>query len=140
VAGVPDFASTSRGLEAAVSDGSNEGHDETVGAPPPAAAGDEPTDDRDLETIEIVTTEVDDDGTVMVDDLVAEVDSEGHVVATDELVEIDLPDGTVIVDETFSVADESGELVVVDEETTVLTPEEESPEASSVESNGNSGA
>jgi hypothetical protein len=92
-----------------------------------AADGAAAEDTPDLETIEVVTAEVEDDGTIIVDDLVAEVDGDGNVVATDELVEIDLPDGTVIVDETFSVADESGELVMIDEETTVLTPEESEP-------------
>jgi len=83
----------------------------------------------DLEGVEVITTAVADDGTVIIDDLVAEVDSAGHVVATDERVEIDLPDGTVIVDETFSVADESGELVAIDEDTTVISPVEDQPEA-----------
>ena len=72
--------------------------------------------------MEVITAEVEEDGTLVVDDLVAEVDAEGNIVAADELVEIDLPDGTVILDETFSVADEDGDLVVIDEETTVLTP------------------
>jgi hypothetical protein len=88
----------------------------------PAAAGDE--EEPDLETVEVITAQVEEDGTIVVDDLVAEVDADGNIVATDELVEFDLPDGTVVIDETFSVADESGELVVIDEDTTVLTPEE----------------
>lgn len=83
----------------------------------------------DLEGVEVITTAVGDDGTVITDDLVAEVDRTGQVVATDERLEIDLPDGTVIVDETFSVADESGELVAIDEDTTVISPVEDAPEA-----------
>ena len=79
----------------------------------------------DLESVEIITAEVEEDGTIVVDDLVAEVDAQGNIVATDELVEIDLPDGTVILDETFSVADENGELVVIEEDTTVFTPEDQ---------------
>src|SRR5262249_60467525 len=67
-------------------------------------------EDATLETEEVVTVDVEEDGTVVVDDVVAEVDAEGNVVATDELVEIDMPDGTVIMDETFSVADDQGEL------------------------------
>jgi hypothetical protein len=79
----------------------------------------------DLHSIEVVTAEVADDGTVVIDDIVAEVDDDGDVIATDEVVEIDLPDGTVVIDETFSVADESGELVAIDEELTVITSGEE---------------
>jgi hypothetical protein len=90
-----------------------------------AGEGDDQGETADLESVEIITAEVEEDGTVVVDDLVAEVDAQGNIVATDELVEIDLPDGTVILDETFSVADESGELVLIEEDTTVFTPEDE---------------
>jgi alkyl sulfatase BDS1-like metallo-beta-lactamase superfamily hydrolase len=76
----------------------------------------------DLEPVEVITTVVGDDGTVVIDDLVAEVDEKGNIVATDERVEIDKPDGTVIVDETFSIADEDGGLRTIDEETTVTEP------------------
>jgi len=124
-----------------VSDESDEPQ-EDAGAADPAASD-------VLESVEVITAEVADDGTIVVDDFVAEVDAEGHVVATDELVEIDLPDGTVIIDETFSVADESGELVVIDEETVVLTPDEAGSEAvggdeaapapTAAESNGSAG-
>jgi hypothetical protein len=100
-------------------------------------------DENDLESVEIVTAEVEEDGTIVIDDLVAEVDGQGNVVATDELVEIDLPDGTVIMDETFSVANEEGELVVIDEETIVLTPGDDEaevePAPTAADSNGNSG-
>jgi hypothetical protein len=84
-----------------------------------------PADDAeqsDLESVEVITTVVGDDGTVVIDDLVVEVDQEGRVVATDERVEIDKSDGTVIVDETFSIADEDGQLRPIDEETTVTEP------------------
>jgi hypothetical protein len=80
--------------------------------------------DATLETEEVVTVDVEDDGTVVVDDLVAEVDAQGNVIAADELTEVDLPDGTVIVDETFSVADDEGELTVIDEETEVVSPKD----------------
>ena len=76
----------------------------------------------ELEGVEVITTVVGDDGTVVIDDLVAEVDTEGNVVATDERIEIDRPDGTVIVDETFSIADGDGQLRTIDEETTVTEP------------------
>ncbi|MDQ6615026.1 MAG: hypothetical protein M3083_09815 [Actinomycetota bacterium] len=102
--------------------------------------------ETDLESVEVITTEVEADGTTVVDDLVAEVDAQGNIVATDELVEIELPDGTVIVEETFSVADESGDLVVIEEDTTVLSTEEGEDDAAlsgldsqSVENNGSAG-
>jgi hypothetical protein len=82
---------------------------------------DEP-EQRELEGVEVITTVVGEDGTVVIDDLVAEVDQQGHIVATDERLEIDKPDGTVIVDETFSIADEDGQLRTIDEETTVTEP------------------
>jgi hypothetical protein len=108
-------------LEALVSD--------VTGEPQSASAPPDEEEEADLETVEVITAEVEEDGTIVVDDLVAEVDADGNIVATDELVEFDLPDGTVIVDETFSVADENGELVVIDEDTTVLTPAEGDGEA-----------
>lgn len=88
------------------------------------ASDTEATGDRDLESMEIITAAMQEDGTIVIDDLVAEVDPEGRVVATDERVEIDLPDGTVIVGETFSVADEDGDLVAIDEETTIFGPDD----------------
>jgi hypothetical protein len=87
----------------------------------------------DLETVEVITAEVEEDGTIVIDDLVAEVDRDGNIVATDELVEVDLPDGTVIFDETFSVADEDGDLVTIDEDTTIVTPDEEVPAGAKAE-------
>jgi hypothetical protein len=75
-----------------------------------------------LEGVEVITTVVGDDGTVVIDDLVAQIDEQGHVVATDERLEIDKPDGTVIVDETFSIAGDDGQLRSIDEETTVTEP------------------
>jgi hypothetical protein len=119
-------------------------HRVSDGSDTPQDVGAEGADEEnDLQSVEIVTAEVEEDGTIVVDDLVAEVDGQGNVVATDELVEIDLPDGTVIMDETFSVANEEGELVVIDEETIVLTPGDDEVEAepapTAADSNGNSG-
>ena len=37
-------------------------------------------EDATLETEEVVTVDVEDDGTVVVDDIVAEVDAEGNVI------------------------------------------------------------
>jgi len=88
-----------------------------------AAGGAEEADEAlDLETVEIIRGEVEDDGTVVIDDLVLEVDPEGNIVASDERIEIDMPDGTVIVDETFSVAGPDGELEEIEEDTTIYTP------------------
>ena len=87
-----------------------------------AAESDVDAERSDLEGVEVITTVVGEDGTVVIDDLVAEVDEEGHIVATDERLEIDRPDGTVIVDETFSIAGDDGELRTIDEETTVTEP------------------
>jgi hypothetical protein len=89
---------------------------------PDAAVPADDAEQSDLESVEVITTVVGDDGTVVIDDLVVEVDQEGRVVATDERVEIDKSDGTVIVDETFSIADEDGQLRPIDEETTVTEP------------------
>jgi hypothetical protein len=94
----------------------SEGVDEPITAVPGDA------EQSELEGIEVITTVVGADGTVVIDDLVAEVDEGGHIVATDERVEIDKPDGTVIVDETFSIADEDGGLRPIDEQTTVTEP------------------
>jgi len=87
-----------------------------------AAESDGDSEESDLVGVEVITTVVSEDGTVVIDDLVAEVDEEGHIVATDERLEIDKPDGTVIVDETFSIAGDDGELRSIDEETTVTEP------------------
>jgi hypothetical protein len=89
---------------------------------PEAEVSDDHSEQSELEGVEVITTVVGEDGTVVIDDLVAEVDQQGHIVATDERLEIDKPDGTVIVDETFSIVDEDGELRTIDEETTVTEP------------------
>ncbi|MFI5040259.1 MAG: hypothetical protein ACHQNA_00175 [Acidimicrobiales bacterium] len=80
-------------------------------------------DGADLQVTEIVTSTVDEDGNVVVDDLITAVDAEGHVVATDETVAIETPDGDIVVDETFSVAGEDGELHAIEEDVTVLEAE-----------------
>src|ERR1039458_3044656 len=54
-----------------------------------AAESDVDAERSDLEGVEVITTVVGEDGTVVIDDLVAEVDEEGHIVATDERLEID---------------------------------------------------
>ena len=95
----------------------------------PEAEASEDEGGEELETIEIVTGGIDDEGNVVIDDLVAEVDREGHIVATDETVIIERADGEVLVDETFSVAGADGELHVIEENVTVLEPEEEDEEA-----------
>jgi hypothetical protein len=74
----------------------------------------------DIEEVEVVTTAVGDDGTVVVDDLKALVDDEGNVLATDETIAVEGPDGTVVVDEVLAVADDDGELVAVEEDVVVV--------------------
>jgi hypothetical protein len=76
--------------------------------------------DGDLEMVEVVTSGVDEDGNVVVDDVIAMVDEGGHIVATDETIAIETPEGDVVVDETFSVAGEDGELRPVEEDLTVV--------------------
>jgi len=84
-------------------------------------AGGEPQDQ--LDEVEVVTTAVGDDGTIVVDDLVSVVDRDGNVLATDETIAVAAPDGTVVVDETISAVDEDGDLVPVEEDLTVIEPE-----------------
>jgi len=87
------------------------------------AMGDERENDE-LEEIEVVTTVVGDDGTVVVDDLRAVVDADGNVLATDETIAAEAPDGTIVVDEVLSVAGDDGELVPVEEDVAVIEPDE----------------
>ena len=65
-----------------------------------------------IEEVEVVTTAVGDDGTVVVDDLKALVDEDGNVLATDETIAVEAPDGTIVIDEVIAVADDDGELEV----------------------------
>ena len=77
-------------------------------------------DDEAIEEVEVVTTVVGDDGTVVIDDLKALVDEDGNVLATDETIAAEGPDGTVVIDEVISVADDDGELVAVEEDVVVV--------------------
>jgi hypothetical protein len=77
-------------------------------------------DNEGLDEIEVVTTAVGDDGTVVVDDLKAIVDADGNVLATDETIAAEGPDGTIVVDEVISVADDDGELVPIEEDVVVV--------------------
>jgi hypothetical protein len=78
-----------------------------------------------LEEVEVVTSAVGEDGTVVVDDLKALVDEDGNVLATDETIAAEGPDGTIVVDEVISVAGEDGELVAVEEDVVIVEGEEE---------------
>ena len=88
----------------------------------------DPTNDQadgdELEEIEVITSVVSEDGTVVVDDLRAVVDGDGNLVATDEIIAAEAPDGTVVVDEVVSVAGEDGELVAIEEDVAVIEPDE----------------
>jgi hypothetical protein len=74
----------------------------------------------DINEVEVVTTAVGDDGTVVVDDLKALVDHEGNVLATDETIAVETPDGTIVVDEVISVTGDDGELHAVEEDVAVI--------------------
>ena len=79
------------------------------------------SEERDeISEVEVVSTAVGDDGTVVVDDLVALVDEDGNVLATDETIAVESPDGTIVVDEVIAVADDDGELVAIEEDVTVV--------------------
>ena len=78
----------------------------------------------EISEVEVVTTAVGDDGTVVVDDLKALVDHDGHVLATDETIAVETPDGTIVVDEVLSVAGDDGELVAVEEDVVVIEGDE----------------
>ena len=87
-----------------------------------------PDDDIEgIEEVEVVTTAVGDDGTVVVDDLKALVDEDGNVLATDETIAVGAPDGTVVIDEVIAVADEDGELEVIEEDVAVIEDRLTSP-------------
>ena len=77
-------------------------------------------EDDGIEEVEVVTTAVGEDGTVVVDDLKALVDEDGNVLATDETIAVEAPDGTVVIDEVIAVADDDGELEVVEEDVVVI--------------------
>ena len=77
----------------------------------------------DIEVVEVVTSAVGDDGTVVVDDLVAIVDADGNVLATDETIAVEAPDGTIVVDEVVSVADDDGDLVAIEEDVIIVEGE-----------------
>jgi len=81
--------------------------------------------DDEINEVEVVTTAVGDDGTVVVDDLKALVDDEGNVLATDETIAVEGPDGTIVVDEVIAVADDDGELVAVEEDVVVVEGEDD---------------
>ena len=70
-----------------------------------------PDETDGIEEVEVITTAVGDDGTVVVDDLKALVDEDGNVLATDE---------------TIAVAGEDGELEVVEEDVLVIEESDES--------------
>ena len=84
-----------------------------------------PEDAEGIEEVEVVSTAVGDDGTVVVDDLKALVDEDGNVLATDETIAVEGPDGTVVIDEVLAVADEDGELEVVEEDVVVIEESDE---------------
>jgi hypothetical protein len=83
----------------------------------------------DLEEVEVVTTAVGDDGSVVVDELKALVDDDGNVLATDETIAVEEPDGTIVVDEVLAVADDDGELVAIEEDVVVVEAEEDESDA-----------
>jgi hypothetical protein len=97
-----------------------------VGRDPGAVMSNETNDPQDdLEVVEIVTSAVGDDGTVVVDDLRAVVDADGNVLATDETIAAEATDGTIVVDEVVSVADDDGELVAIEEDVTIVDADDE---------------
>jgi hypothetical protein len=79
----------------------------------------------EISEIEVVTTAVGEDGTVVVDDLKALVDDDGNVLATDETIALETPDGTIVVDEIIAVADDDGTLVPVEEDVLVVEGDDE---------------
>ena len=82
-------------------------------------------DHEQVNEVEVVSSAVGDDGTVVVDDLKAIVDNDGNVLATDETVAVEGPDGTIVVDEVISVADDDGELVEIEEDVMVVETAED---------------
>ena len=78
------------------------------------------SENNEIDEVEVVTTAVGDDGTVVVDDLKALVDGDGNVLATDETIAAEGPDGTIVIDEVISVTGDDGELHAVEEDITVI--------------------
>jgi hypothetical protein len=81
-------------------------------------------DSEGIEEVEVVTTAVGEDGTIVVDDLKALVDDDGNVLATDETIGVEAPDGTIVIDEVIAVADDDGELEVIEEDVVVIEEED----------------
>jgi hypothetical protein len=77
-----------------------------------------------LETVEIETDAVDDDGNLVIDDLVVAVDSAGNIVAADETIAVITTEGDAVVDEKLSVVGEDGKLHTVEEDISVLEAED----------------
>jgi hypothetical protein len=92
----------------------------TTGSSSPERGATVPDEIEDIEEVEVVTTAVGEDGTVVVDDLKALVDEDGNILATDETIAVEAPDGTIVIDEVIAVADEDGELEVVEEDVVVI--------------------
>ena len=80
----------------------------------------------EISEVEVVTTAIGDDGTIVVDDVKALVDGDGNVLATDETIAVETPDGTIMVDEVIAVADDDGNLVAIEEDVLVVEADDES--------------
>ncbi len=80
----------------------------------------------EISEVEVVSTAVGDDGTVVVDDLKALVDEDGNVLATDETIAVETADGTIVVDEVIAVADDDGNLIPIEEDVLVVDADDES--------------
>ncbi len=78
----------------------------------------------EIDIVEIVTEEVSEDGTVVIDDLVAVVDGDGNVLATDETIIAADAEGDVVIDETIAVVNADGELEVVEEDVLLVEGDE----------------
>ena len=83
--------------------------------------------DDNIQEVEVVTSAVSDDGTVIVDDLKALIDSDGNVLATEETVAVEAPDGTIMIDDVISITDDNGNLVEVEEEIVIIETENDAP-------------
>jgi hypothetical protein len=101
-------------------------HYEIIRKPPVDRRGAHVSEENDeMSEVEVVTTAVGDDGTVVVDDLKALVDDDGNVLATDETIAVEGPDGTIVIDEVIAVADDDGDLVPVEEDVVVVDGEDD---------------
>ncbi|HWT82675.1 MAG TPA: hypothetical protein VN648_28170 [Candidatus Methylomirabilis sp.] len=89
------------------------------------ATNDTPADDDSLETVEVKTEGVDEEGNLVIDDLVVAADREGKILATDETVAVITPEGDVVVDEKLSVLGEDGKLHDVEEDIAVMEVNDE---------------